>query len=142
MSPVIYPLIVLVFIFILTKYLMCIEREDKVKLLDAFGTVKDDPKTINYLAYVSNQPIWRLSLIGSLLGGMIFYILSALLTNSSWTDHRIFRSTLLATIVMYLTTTATSNYTSFHNICPYNCNDKYQQKDKCTKFSLLPCNTS
>ena len=78
MPPIIYPLIVLVLIFILANYLMRVENQDKYKLADAFDTIKDDPKSINYLAYISDQPIWRMSLIGSLVGGIIFYILSAI----------------------------------------------------------------
>jgi hypothetical protein len=139
MPPVIYPLIVLLLVFVLAKYLMCKENQDRDKVEAAFDTVKNDPKTINYLAFVSDQPLWRLSLVGAMIGGMLFYILSILMTNVSWGDNRVCGSTFLAVFMMYFTTATIGNYISSHNVCPRNCNDRYRFQDKCTKFSLLPC---
>ena len=142
MPKIIYPLIVLLCVFVLSKYLMCKENQDRDKLEDAFDTVKNDPKTVNYLAFVSDQPVWRLSLIGSMIGGILFYTLSVLLTGTSLSDQRVCGSTVLATFVTYFVTTAMGNYMSSHNVCPRNCNDRYRFQDKCTKFSYLPCDKS
>ena len=133
MPPIIYPLIVLVLIFLLAKYLMCKENQDRDKLEAAFDTVKDDPKAVNYLAFVSDQPMWRLSLIGAMIGGILYYIISVLMTHSSWTDNRVCGASLLATFMMYFTTATIGNYMSPHNVCPRNCNDRYRFQDKCTK---------
>jgi uncharacterized membrane protein len=123
----------------LAKYLMCTENKDRDKLEAAFNTVKNDPKTVNYLAFISDQPVWRLSLVGAMIGGILYYIISILMTNASWTDNRVCGASILATFMMYFTTATITNYMSSHNVCPRNCNDRYRFEDKCTKYSYLPC---
>ena len=140
MPGILYPILSILIVFVLAKFLLNIEKRDNNKLHNAFDTVKNDKKALNYLAFVSNQPKWRLSLIGGMIGGLLYYITYTLITQKAWSDKGLLGSAMLVTFIIYFICISLGNYMSSHNICPNNCNDRYQPRDVCTDFSLLPCN--
>lgn len=114
---------VLSIIFVLACFAIRMEQYDKNKIKKAFESVKDDPKSVRYLAFLESRPVWRISLIGSIVLGSLFYLYQKAISKScNLSSIPIFSASYVA-ITAYLILTSVFNYQKYHGICPDSCSD-------------------
>lgn len=124
MKTIISFILILAVIFTISIFAIVKEDNDSKKLHRKFKSVENNEDALVYLNYISTQPIWRISLLSTFIGGLIFYVIYGIMLDKGFLSKDLFLVTILVSLILYLMINGTLNYFQFHNICPAGCAEK------------------
>lgn len=111
----------LIIVFTISFFAITKEGEDDCRLEKKFKKIEKNKDAIYYLNYISNSPIWRVGVLGTLINGLLFYLIYGAISKGGYLDKHTISLCLFVMIFMYVNTISIVNYIKYHHICPSGC---------------------